>query len=114
MGGESKPNPFVADSTVPAASVGYRYRKWTIGDHVLVARTEVDGVLDDKGTDSLILVKALNEFDTKAVDWRKKVSTILSFLFFSFPRRMLSMVKSGMEEKAVECNYEAGGIEPDV
>lgn len=39
----------------------------------MVARTEVDGVLDDKGSDTFILVKALNEYDTKAVDWRKKV-----------------------------------------
>jgi translation initiation factor 3 subunit D len=76
LGGEPKPNPFASpDNTTPVASVGYRYRKWTMGEHVLVARTEVDAVLDDKGTDSYILVKALNEFDTKAVDWRKKIET---------------------------------------
>lgn len=40
---------------------------------MLVARTEVDAVMDDKGSDTFILVKALNEYDTKAVDWRKKV-----------------------------------------
>lgn len=73
--GESKPNPFASpeSSSVPLGSVGYRYRKWQLGDHALVARTEVDAVLDDKGTDTFILVKALNEYDTKAVDWRKKV-----------------------------------------
>lgn len=80
IGGESKPNPFAADSAIPLGSVGYRYRKWQVGDHSLVARTEVDAVLDDKGTDTFILVKALNEYDTKAVDWRKKVIILLFFL----------------------------------
>lgn len=76
IGGEPKPNPFASsDSTIPLGSVGYRYRKWQVGDHSLVARTEVDGVLDDKGSDTFILVKALNEYDTKAVDWRKKVDS---------------------------------------
>eukprot|EP00026_Physarum_polycephalum_P005671 Phypoly_transcript_05706.p1 GENE.Phypoly_transcript_05706~~Phypoly_transcript_05706.p1 ORF type:complete len:594 (+),score=140.36 Phypoly_transcript_05706:52-1782(+) len=75
VSGEPKPNPFASSegSSVPLGSVGYRYRKWQLGDHALVARTEVDAVLDDKGTDVFILVKALNEYDTKAVDWRKKV-----------------------------------------
>jgi len=76
IGGEIKPNPFASqDSTIPLGSVGYRYRKWQLGDHALVARTEVDGVIDDKGTDTFILVKALNEYDTKAVDWRKKIDS---------------------------------------
>jgi len=71
-----KPNPFSSgDSGIPLGSVGYRYRKWTIGDHVLVARTEMDAVLDDKGQDTFMLVKALNEFDTKEMDWRKKLDT---------------------------------------
>lgn len=76
VAGEPKPNPFADDSSeIPLGSVGYRYRKWTLGEHTLVARTEVDAVLDDKGTDTFILVKALNEYDTKAVDWRKKIDT---------------------------------------
>jgi translation initiation factor 3 subunit D len=77
FGGEPKPNPFASTegSTVPLGSVGYRYRKWQIGEHALVARTEVDAVMEDKGADTFILIKALNEYDTKAVDWRKKVDT---------------------------------------
>jgi len=71
----NKANPFTADGD-EVASVGYRYRRWNLGNHVLVARTEVDAVLDDKGQDVFILVKALNEYDPKSgIDWRKKIDT---------------------------------------
>jgi translation initiation factor 3 subunit D len=71
----AKPNPF-ANEGDEVASVGYRYRKWNLGSHVLVARTEVDAVLEDKGQDVYVLVKALNEYDPKSgIDWRKKIDT---------------------------------------
>lgn len=74
VGGEPKPNPFSSsDNGIPLGSVGYIYKKWTIGEHTLVARTEVDAAIEDKAGDQFILVKALNEYDTKSVDWRKKV-----------------------------------------
>jgi len=70
----NKPNPFAEGDEV--ASVGYRYRRWNLGNHVLVARTEVDAVLEDKNQDSFILIKALNEYDPKSgIDWRKKIDT---------------------------------------
>jgi len=71
----NKANPFASEGD-EVASVGYRYRKWNLGSHVLVARTEVDAVLEDKGQDAYVLVKALNEYDPKAgIDWRKKIDT---------------------------------------
>lgn len=43
-----------------------RYRKWSISDDVdLVVRCELDGVMNYKGQDQLLLIKALNEFDPK-------------------------------------------------
>jgi len=85
------------------ASVGYRYRKWDLGDDVeLVVRTQIDAALHSPGPSSqnelsevvtpidstypvnetlLITVKALNEFDPKAPgaggapDWRQKLDT---------------------------------------
>jgi len=70
----NKPNPFAEGDEV--ASVGYRYRRWNVGNHVLVARTEVDAVLEDKTQNIFILVKALNEYDPKSgIDWRKKIDT---------------------------------------
>eukprot|EP01111_Echinosteliopsis_oligospora_P010466 TRINITY_DN325_c0_g1_i1.p1 TRINITY_DN325_c0_g1~~TRINITY_DN325_c0_g1_i1.p1 ORF type:complete len:571 (-),score=207.84 TRINITY_DN325_c0_g1_i1:60-1772(-) len=77
-----RPNPFAGEGGkegVTVAPVGYRYRRWNIGDHTLVARTEVDAVLPSKDAEhphSFLLVKALNEFDPKSgVDWRKKLDT---------------------------------------
>ena len=43
-----------------------RYRKWTIAEDVdLVVRCELDGVMNYKGQEQLLLIKALNEFDPK-------------------------------------------------
>ena len=43
-----------------------RYRKWSISDEVdLVVRSELDGVMNYKGQDHLLLIKSLNEFDPK-------------------------------------------------
>jgi translation initiation factor 3 subunit D len=71
----AKQNPFAAEGD-DVAPVGYRYRRWALGNHVLVARTEVDAVLEDKGQDVYVLVKALNEYDPKSgIDWRKKIDT---------------------------------------
>ena len=49
-----------------APAVGYRYRKWTLGDGVtLVTRCELDGASELKGETVLLSVKALTEFDSK-------------------------------------------------
>lgn len=92
-----EPNPF-ADADEDVASVGYRYRKWDIGDGIkVVARTEHDAVYKDKGTAAppanledtglircaftegktrFMNIKALNnwKFDP-AMDWRQKLDT---------------------------------------
>jgi len=68
------PNPFQTDRV---ASVAYRYRKWRLpNDIVLVARTELDSYKSHGGKPSMILVKALNEYDTKITgSWRKKLES---------------------------------------
>ena len=61
-----------------APAVGYRYRKWTLGDGVvLVTRCELDGASELKGETVLLSVKALTEFDSKVtgMDWRSKIET---------------------------------------
>jgi len=68
------PNPFQSEIE-GAALVGYKYRKWTISEGiVLIARCEIDGVAKTKGRDSFLTIKALNEFDPKS-DWRKKIDS---------------------------------------
>jgi len=74
-------NPFVdADEEGEVASVGYRYRKYELGnDLVLVCRCEVDAVLPGSGGEPQYMnIKALNEWDSRfsgGVDWRQKLDT---------------------------------------
>merc|ERR1712213_226816 len=60
------------------ASVGYRYRKWDLGNNLkLVARCEHDAVAQGTNNELLYLsTKALNEWDSRysgGVDWRQKL-----------------------------------------
>jgi translation initiation factor 3 subunit D len=60
------------------SSSAYRYRQWSLNDEDevdIVVRCEVDGVLQVKGEDQLILIKALNETDLRTQDWRKKIES---------------------------------------
>jgi len=67
-------NPF---QTERVASVAYRYRKWKLPNEVtLVARTELDAYKSHAGKPAMLLVKALNEYDTKITgSWRKKLES---------------------------------------
>ena len=52
------------------------HRKWTLGEGlVLVARCEIDGLSKSKSKDDLATIKALNEWDLKTTDWRKKIDS---------------------------------------
>ncbi|WVR05058.1 eukaryotic translation initiation factor 3 subunit D [Kwoniella sp. DSM 27419] len=82
-----KPNPFYSAEveTEPLASTLYKYRKFDLSvseDETfdLIVRTEADAYLGKK--DTLVTVKALNEFDPRAqggagkpLDWRKNLDT---------------------------------------
>lgn len=72
-------NPFLGSLSpghVPA-SVGYRYRKWDLGDGInLVARCQLSAYTTVKGEKQFLMLKALNEFDSKMsgnIDWRQKL-----------------------------------------
>ncbi|KAJ5114370.1 hypothetical protein NUU61_000129 [Penicillium alfredii] len=83
------PNPFhnEAEETEPLASKGYKYRRFDLSlerdeEPVrMIVRTEVDAVMKNPtgGADQQLIVKALNEFDSKAqgsggaLDWRSKL-----------------------------------------
>ncbi|XP_006823996.1 eukaryotic translation initiation factor 3 subunit D isoform X2 [Saccoglossus kowalevskii] len=73
------PNPFSQDADDgEIASVGYRYRKWDLGDEIeLIVRCEHDGVMiGSNGETQFVNIKTLNEWDSKAssaVDWRQKL-----------------------------------------
>ncbi len=61
-------NPFaVEEEEGDIASVGYRYRKWDLGDGVkLIARCEHDAVTQGPNNEAMYLnIKALNEWDSK-------------------------------------------------
>jgi len=73
-------NPFVQGDGSNIASVGYRYRKWNLGNSIeLVARTEHDAVMTGaNGETQYINVKALNEWDHRCcngVEWRRKLDS---------------------------------------
>jgi translation initiation factor 3 subunit D len=70
-----EPNPFASENE-EVASVAYRYRKWKLdADITLVARCELHGVSEVKGSEVLLTINALNEFDSRitGVDWRQKI-----------------------------------------
>ncbi|KAE8144107.1 eukaryotic translation initiation factor 3 subunit D [Aspergillus avenaceus] len=83
------PNPFysASEETEPLASKAYKYRRFDLSlerDEEplnMVVRTEVDALLKNpvNGEDQQLVVKALNEFDSKAqgsgnaLDWRSKL-----------------------------------------
>jgi len=61
------------------SSTAYKYRKWQLSEDVaMIARCEIDGVSKAKdGSDQLMTIKALNEFDSKVtgMDWRKMLDS---------------------------------------
>ncbi|XP_027111805.1 eukaryotic translation initiation factor 3 subunit D-like [Coffea eugenioides] len=72
-----EPNPF-ANEGEEVASVAYRYRRWKLDDDMyLVARCEVQSVVELNNQRSFLTLNALNEFDPKysGVDWRQKLET---------------------------------------
>ncbi|XP_044495886.1 eukaryotic translation initiation factor 3 subunit D-like [Mangifera indica] len=72
-----EPNPF-ANEGEEVASVAYRYRRWKLDDDMyIVARCEVQSVVDVNNQRSFLTLNALNEFDSKysGVDWRQKLET---------------------------------------
>ncbi|KAG2430947.1 hypothetical protein HXX76_009915 [Chlamydomonas incerta] len=73
-------NPFASPSDAGSlASVAYKYRKWKLSSAAdapeIVVRCEVDGAL--KGPEGAppqtVLIKALNEYDIKSQDYRKRL-----------------------------------------
>jgi len=69
-------NPFAGEEGEELASAGYRYRKWALGPKGLdiVVRCEVNAALTTpKGEVQLASIKALNEWNLKETDWRKKL-----------------------------------------
>jgi len=65
------PHPFHTDSNLPPAAVGYKYRRFQLGDNKLVVRCEIDGISDN----NYLTVKALNEHDLKTSDWKKTIDS---------------------------------------
>ncbi|TPX08799.1 uncharacterized protein E0L32_009739 [Thyridium curvatum] len=81
-------NPFysASDESAPPASKAYKYRRFDLSTNeeepvYLVVRTELDAVQKNalSGEDQFMIIKALNEFDSKAqgsggaLDWRTKL-----------------------------------------
>jgi translation initiation factor 3 subunit D len=80
-----QPNPFDDDEDGSVASGAYRYRKITLPGNPkaeeefatrpvsLIVRTEVNCRMP--GSNEYVSVKALNEYNHKSTDWRKKLET---------------------------------------
>ena len=78
-------NPFVdPDEESEVASVGYRYRKWELGnDLVLICRCEVAAAVGSMADPQYMNVKALNEWDPRygqllLLDLSENVSLMLT------------------------------------
>eukprot|EP00635_Sarcinochrysidales_sp_CCMP3193_P001166 CAMPEP_0118893834 /NCGR_PEP_ID=MMETSP1166-20130328/2885_1 /TAXON_ID=1104430 /ORGANISM="Chrysoreinhardia sp, Strain CCMP3193" /LENGTH=305 /DNA_ID=CAMNT_0006832693 /DNA_START=1 /DNA_END=914 /DNA_ORIENTATION=- len=76
-GASSSSGPGTTTTTKPAA-VAYRYRKFKLGDHEIVSRTELHGLVEKRGaeTKQRMTAYALNEWDSRlsgGVDWRQKI-----------------------------------------
>lgn len=77
------PNPFLSglDKGMEPAAGAYRYRRFVLDKEAgltLVVRTSVSGFFARNDKQSLLSVRALNEFDSKLsgnVDWRQKLET---------------------------------------
>ncbi|XP_066914272.1 eukaryotic translation initiation factor 3 subunit D-like [Clytia hemisphaerica] len=73
------PNPFAEDDGDEVASVGYKYRKYDIGNGIdLVVRCEHDAYLKTPaGVQQYYSIKALNEFDPRIskIEWRQKLDS---------------------------------------
>merc|ERR1719457_411750 len=72
-------NPFADSESESVASVGYRYRKFDLGDGInLVVRCEHDAALQTpNGENQFLNIKTLNEFDPRVskIDWRQKLDS---------------------------------------
>jgi len=72
-------NPFSDGGGESVASVGYRYRKFDLGEGInLVVRCEHDAVLAaPNGENQFLNIKTLNEFDPRVskIDWRQKLDS---------------------------------------
>jgi translation initiation factor 3 subunit D len=73
------PNPFAdAESESKPASMAYRYRKFALGEHTIVARTELHGLVEKRGEKHKMTAYCLNEWDSKlsgGVEWRQKIDS---------------------------------------
>lgn len=62
------PPPRTPSRTAPVPPRTCRYRKWRLNDDDnvdILVRCELDGVINSKGEDQLLSIKALNEYDMK-------------------------------------------------
>eukprot|EP01012_Entosiphon_sulcatum_P054721 TRINITY_DN7579_c0_g1_i1.p1 TRINITY_DN7579_c0_g1~~TRINITY_DN7579_c0_g1_i1.p1 ORF type:complete len:546 (-),score=91.87 TRINITY_DN7579_c0_g1_i1:125-1534(-) len=72
----AEPNPF-AEKGDDVASALYKYRRWVLGKRFhLYVRTQLDGVAKGKDKDQTYRIFALNEYDPKMTDWRRKLETM--------------------------------------
>jgi len=74
-------NPFIdVDEEGEVASVAYRYRRWDLGNNiVMVCRCELDAAQQGSNNETqFVNLKALNEWDSRHsgnVDWRQKLGS---------------------------------------
>ena len=72
---DASSSPKESGTTKPAA-VAYRYRKFQLGEHAIIARTELHGIVDKRSEKQHMTAYALNEWDSRlsgGVDWRQKI-----------------------------------------
>ncbi len=78
-----EPHPFYnkddqeeEDQNMEPASVAYRYRKFPMGSFNICVRTELHGMYTRRGTENLLNVFALNEWDSRysgGINWRQRI-----------------------------------------
>lgn len=73
------PNPFdVEEGEGKPSPIAYRYRKWNLGENVLIARTEIHGYVKRGENIDYANIYALNEWDARlsgTTEWRQKIDS---------------------------------------
>ena len=76
---EFEEHPFVDEDTEgEPASGAFRYRRFQLGEHTLVTRTEVHAFQNKGGKETMVNLYALNEWDSlagKGINWRTKLDS---------------------------------------
>lgn len=105
-----QPNPFIdsLQDEYEAASVGYKYRSFTLNGFDLVVRCSINAYVDQSGTTQYVISRALNEYDSKhsgTIDYRQRLESQTGAILASEMKNNMNKLTRWTAE-AVLCGVE--------